>query len=79
MHWTETDGSLQAEQVFADFAEAFAFLTRVALIAQRRNHHPDMTISWNTVTLTLTSHDAGSTVTDRDREMATAIGELIGA
>jgi 4a-hydroxytetrahydrobiopterin dehydratase len=79
MHWTETEGSLQAEQVFADFAEAFAFLTRVALIAQRRNHHPDMTISWNTVTLTLTSHDAGSTVTDRDREMAAAIGELIGA
>jgi 4a-hydroxytetrahydrobiopterin dehydratase len=78
MHWTETDGSLRAEQVFADFAEAFAFLTRVALIAQRRNHHPDMSISWNTVTLVLTSHDAGSTVTDRDREMAAAIGELIG-
>jgi len=79
MQWTESSGALRGEHTFADFTEAFAFLTRVALIAQRRNHHPDMTISWNKVTLTLTSHDAGSTVTDRDRALAQEIGHLLAA
>jgi 4a-hydroxytetrahydrobiopterin dehydratase len=71
--WTEADGRLQRELRFADFAEAFAFMSRVALLAQERQHHPDMSISWNRVTLTLTTHDAGSTVTDNDRELAAAI------
>ena len=61
---------------FANFAEAFAFLTRVALVAQERQHHPDMTISWNRVTLTLTTHSAGSTVPDKDRELADIIPRL---
>jgi len=71
--WTEADGRLERELQFADFAEAFAFMTRVGLLAQERQHHPDMRISWNRVTVTLTTHDAGSTVTDRDRELAAAI------
>jgi 4a-hydroxytetrahydrobiopterin dehydratase len=79
MQWTESDGALHGEHTFTDFAEAFAFLTRVALIAQRRNHHPDMAISWNKVTLTLSSHDAGNVVTDRDRELASEIGHLLSA
>jgi 4a-hydroxytetrahydrobiopterin dehydratase len=52
-------------------------MTRVGLIAQEQQHHPDMAISWNKVTITITTHDAGSTVTDKDRKLAAAI-EAIG-
>ena len=78
MTWNETDGALHAELTFADFAEAFAFMTRVGLVAQEQQHHPDMAISWNTVTITITTHDAGNTVTDKDRKLADAI-EALGA
>ncbi len=79
MSWTETDGALRAELNFADFAEAFAFMTRVGLIAQEQGHHPDMAISWNVVTITITTHDAGNTVTDKDRQLATAIDGMTTA
>jgi 4a-hydroxytetrahydrobiopterin dehydratase len=75
--WQERDGCLVRELQFADFAEAFAFVTRVALVAQARDHHPDVAISWNRVTLTLTSHDAGRTITSRDRDLASAIDDLL--
>ena len=73
MIWNESQGALRAELTFADFAEAFAFMTRVGLIAQQQGHHPDMSISWNRVTITITTHDAGNTVTDKDRQLAEAI------
>jgi 4a-hydroxytetrahydrobiopterin dehydratase len=76
MTWNESGGALRATLTFADFAEAFAFMTRVGLIAQAQGHHPDMSISWNVVTITITTHDAGSTVTDKDRQLAAAITEL---
>ena len=84
MAWTETaspDGGSALHGVFqfADFAEAFAFLTQVALVAQERRHHPEMTIAWNRVTLTLTTHDAGHTVTDADRELADIVTRLDAA
>lgn len=84
MSWTETsspDGrsALQGVFQFADFAEAFAFMTRVALVAQALNHHPEMSISWNRVTLELTTHDAGRTITERDRELAQVITRLDAA
>jgi 4a-hydroxytetrahydrobiopterin dehydratase len=75
--WTLTNNRLRREFVFRDFAEAFAFMTRVALIAERRDHHPNWSNSWNTVTIELTSHDAGNTVTDRDVKLATAINALV--
>jgi 4a-hydroxytetrahydrobiopterin dehydratase len=78
MTWNEADGALHAELTFTDFAEAFAFMTRVGLIAQEQQHHPDMAISWNKVTITITTHDAGGTVTDKDRKLAAAI-DAIGA
>lgn len=74
--WTEADGALRRRLTFTDFSEAFAFMTRVALLAEKRNHHPEWTNVWNRVDITLTTHDAGNTVTDRDREMAAAIDEL---
>ena len=60
---------------FADFSEAFSFLTRVALHAEKVDHHPEFTSVWNRVDFRLTSHDAGE-VTDRDRELAKAIDGL---
>ena len=76
MNWNESDGALRAELTFADFAEAFAFMTRVGLLAQEQGHHPDMAISWNVVTITITTHDAGNTMTDLDRKLADAIAAL---
>jgi 4a-hydroxytetrahydrobiopterin dehydratase len=78
MSWDERDGGLHAEFEFADFSEAFAFMTRVALLAEQAGHHPDWSNSWNTVRISLTSHDAGNTVTERDRELAAAIDRLLG-
>lgn len=75
--WREGDDALVREVELADFAEAFAFVTRVALIAQARDHHPDIAISWNKVTLTLSSHDVGGKVTERDRGLAEAIDEVL--
>ena len=60
---------------FKDFSEAFAFLTRVALHAEKADHHPEFTSVWNRVDFRLTSHDAGG-VTDRDIRLAEAINAL---
>ena len=62
---------------FNDFSEAFAFLTKVAMHAEKVNHHPEFTSVWNRVEFRLTSHDAGG-VTDRDVELAKAIERLAG-
>ena len=75
--WADANGSLTLLFEFENFVEAFGFVTQVALLAQRKNHHPDIFISWNKVTVTSSSHDAGNTVTDRDRELAAAIDELL--
>ena len=75
--WVETDGALRRRFQFADFSEAFAFMTRVALLAEAKGHHPDWSNSWNTVDIALSTHSAGSTVTDADRELAAAIDELL--
>ena len=73
--WVETDGALYRKFVFADLDEAFAFMTRVAAVAEEQNHHPDWSNSWNTVEISLRSHDKGA-VTKRDHELANAIDEL---
>ncbi|MEO1056440.1 MAG: 4a-hydroxytetrahydrobiopterin dehydratase [Actinomycetota bacterium] len=78
MSWDERDGGLHREFRFADFSEAFAFMVRVAIIAEQRNHHPEWSNVYNRVNITLTTHDAGSTVTDNDREMAAAIDDVFG-
>ena len=61
---------------FKDFSEAFAFMTRVALIAEKINHHPRWTNVWNTVEVWLNTHDAGDIVTDKDRKLAEKIDAL---
>lgn len=74
--WTETDNSLQATFQFKDFSQAFAFMTEVAIQAEKMNHHPEWTNVWNKVQFKLNTHDAGSTVTDRDRRLAKAIDAI---
>ncbi|QYG93806.1 4a-hydroxytetrahydrobiopterin dehydratase [Iamia sp. SCSIO 61187] len=74
--WEEVDGRLHRELRFADFSEAFAFMTRVALAAEKADHHPDWSNSWNTVTIDLVSHDAGG-LTERDVALAEAINALL--
>ena len=61
---------------FADFAEAFGFMTRVALIAEKRDHHPEWTNVWNRVDILLTTHDAGG-LSERDIELAQAIDAML--
>lgn len=76
-HWQVVTGrdAISRQFKFADFNAAFAFMTRVALVAEKMNHHPEWTNVWNTVDITLTSHDAGG-LTERDVKLAEAIEQL---
>ena len=74
--WQEVDGALYKKFVFANFAEAFGFMTRVAAMAEAQNHHPDWSNSWNVVEISLRSHDKGGKVTERDHRLAASIDEL---
>ncbi len=74
--WTAREGRLRREFAFADFSAAFAFMTRVALLAEKADHHPDWSNSWNKVVIELTSHDAGG-LTQRDLDLALAIESLL--
>ena len=74
--WQETDNKLTRQFTFADFSEAFAFMTRVALLAEKMDHHPFWTNVYNKVTIELNTHDAGDIVTDKDRKLAAAIDEI---
>ena len=75
--WDVVEGALFKKFVFADFAEAFAFMARVAVLAEQHNHHPDWSNSWNVVEISLCSHDQGRIITQRDHDLARAIDELI--
>lgn len=75
--WQETDNKLYRKFVFRNFSEAFAFMTRVAIEAERMDHHPLWTNVWNTVEIWLSTHDAGNVVTDKDRTLASRIDALL--
>lgn len=74
--WKEENNRLIKTFVFKDFTEAFGFMTKVAMVAEKMNHHPTWTNTWNTVSFELSTHDAGNTVTDRDHTLAKAIDTL---
>jgi 4a-hydroxytetrahydrobiopterin dehydratase len=76
-NWTLAGGKLRRELRFADFVEAFGFMTRVALVAEAMGHHPDWSNVWNRVTIELTTHDAGG-LTDLDLQLARRIDALAG-
>ena len=71
--WTEKDKALQRTFKFANFIEAWAFMTEVAFHAERLNHHPNWSNVWNTVDIHLNTHDAGDVVTEKDHALAKAI------
>ena len=76
--WEEVDNTLYRKFLFADFSEAFAFMTRVAIEAEKMNHHPRWTNVWNTVEIWLSTHDAGNVVTEKDHKLAGRIDRLVG-
>ncbi len=71
--WKETNGKLHRTLRFKDFSEAFAFMTRVAFEAEKQGHHPEWINVYNTVSILLSTHDAGDVVTEKDRKLASAI------
>ncbi len=75
--WEEKDKQLCRDFEFSDFSEAFAFMTRVALEAEKMNHHPWWSNVYNKVEIKLSTHDAGSIVTDKDRRLAKKIDQLL--
>lgn len=75
--WTEQNNSLKQIFTFKDFSEAFAFMTRVALLAEKMDHHPEWSNVWNKVEIILCTHSAENTITEKDRKMAAEIDKLV--
>lgn len=75
--WTEKDNTLNREFSFKDFSAAFAFMARVALAAEKMDHHPDWSNRYNKVNISLSTHDAGDIVTEKDRKLASIIDGLL--
>lgn len=69
----EVNQALCASFEFADFTTAWAFMTQVALVAEKMDHHPEWSNVYNRVEIKLTTHDAGNTITEKDRKLATLI------
>ncbi|EKB47554.1 4a-hydroxytetrahydrobiopterin dehydratase [Cecembia lonarensis] len=74
--WKEEDNRLKRTFKFNDFQEAFAFMTRVAFLAESHNHHPNWSNVYNTVIIELTTHDTGNLITEKDRKLAAAIDAI---
>jgi len=74
--WIEENNQLKRNFLFKDFKTAFAFMTKVAIIAEEMNHHPTWTNEYNKVDIRLSTHDAGNIVTDKDHKLALAIDKM---
>jgi 4a-hydroxytetrahydrobiopterin dehydratase len=75
--WKEENNSLYKKFQFSDFVNAFSFMTRVAILAEKADHHPTWKNTWNTVEIWLSTHDAGNIVTEKDRQLAAAIDFVV--
>lgn len=75
--WEEKDNMLCKVFVFKNFTQAFAFMTQVAFLTEKFDHHPNWSNVWNKVEIKLTTHDAGNTITEKDRKLALEIDKLI--
>lgn len=75
--WEEKNNTLYRKFQFKDFSQAFAFMTRVALAAEKMDHHPSWTNVYNTVEISLSTHSAGDVVTDKDQKLAKTIDALV--
>ena len=74
--WKEENNKLKQTFTFKNFVDAFGFMTKVALIAEKMNHHPEWSNVYNKVEITLTTHDSGNTITKKDRALAIAIDQI---
>lgn len=77
--WIEKDNQLYQKFTFKNFIDAFAFMTKVAILSEKANHHPTWKNTWNTVEIWLTTHDKGNTVTEKDISLSKAIDSLSAA
>lgn len=75
--WEEKNNTLYRKFVFKNFSEAFAFMTRVAIEAEKMDHHPNWSNVWNTVEIWLNTHSAGNIVTSKDHELSKKIDALL--
>ncbi len=78
MVWKEENNALHRSFEFKDFSEAFAFMTRVALAAEKMDHHPEWKNVYNKVTIKLNTHSAGDIVTEKDHKLAKLIDKMVG-
>lgn len=76
MDWKEENNALKKTFQFSTFVDAFGFMSQVAIIAEKLNHHPTWTNTYNVVSFQLTTHDAGNVVTDKDRKLAEEIDKI---
>lgn len=74
--WTNSENKLTATFTFKDFAQAFAFMAEVAIHAEKQNHHPEWSNVYNKVSFSLSTHDAGDIVTEKDEKLAKTIDEI---
>lgn len=74
--WEEVNNKLSRTFHFKDFKQAFAFMTQVALLAEKMDHHPEWSNVYNKVTIFLCTHDAGNRITEKDRTLAAQIDLL---
>jgi 4a-hydroxytetrahydrobiopterin dehydratase len=77
MAWQEENNRLKNTFKFKNFTDAFGFMTKVALIAEKMDHHPTWTNTYNVVSIELSTHDAGNVVTEKDHKLANAIDKLV--
>jgi len=75
--WTKENNQLTKTFTFKDFVEAFGFITKVAFLAEKMNHHPEWSNVYNKVIIRLSTHDAGDVITEKDHQLAEAIEKLL--
>lgn len=75
--WEKQNNKLYKKFIFKDFTSAFSFMTQVGMIAEKINHHPTWTNTWNTVEIWLSTHDAGNVITEKDENFARLIDAIL--
>ena len=75
--WEKQNNKLYKKFIFKDFTSAFSFMTQVGMIAEKINHHPTWTNTWNTLEIWLSTHDAGNVITEKDENFARLIDAIL--
>ena len=75
-NWKEENNRLEGQFLFKDFSQAWAFMSEVAIAAEKQGHHPEWSNVYNRVNIQLTTHDAGNVVTEKDRKLSSKIDDI---